>query len=120
MVWDLARLVSARSLAELEWMPAVETRAFVSSTIFCLLVTALSWRASDSLLTQAAAKTLEQAWLVQRVPIHARRPLDVRYNSSQVCGRDRPGLVRLCGGCRRAAAGCQCVPVASLTDSLRI
>src|SRR5207249_2582050 len=111
MVWDLARLVSARSLAEPEWMPAVETRAFVSSTIFCLLVTALSWRASDSLLTQAAAKTLEQAWLVQRVPIHSRLAVVSRWISSQVWVPDRPGLLRLSAGWRRAFARWQCVPV---------
>src|SRR5947199_10353285 len=109
MVWDLARLVSARSLAEPEWMPAVETRAFVSSTIFCLLVTALSWRASDSLLTQAAAKTLEQAWLVQRVPIHSRRTFVSPRNTSQVLRADRPAFVRLSDGCVRAVPKWQCV-----------
>src|SRR2546427_5287091 len=92
MVSDLARLVSARSLAEPEWMPAVETRAFVSSTIFCLLVTALPWRASDSLPTQAAAKTLEQAWVVQLVPIHSRRAAGPGLYSTQLLGLDRPGL----------------------------
>src|SRR5437870_7503407 len=102
MVSDLARLVSARSLAELEWMPAVETRAFVSSTIFFLLVTALPWRASDSLLTQAAAKTLRQAWLVRRAPIHSRGAVVLRFGSGRVRGPDRPVLLRSFAGTPRS------------------
>jgi hypothetical protein len=41
MGWDLARLVSQRSLAALELMPAVETRAVVSF-LFYLSVEALA------------------------------------------------------------------------------